>query len=151
MIRRYSRFIQNINQIKLDTPNNASSGTRGGILLSIELAWVPFTFSATETDVPRGGDIWVLVGDTAGSRPILGQTIDTANSAIVLSAGGVWEWSHPFINSLQDADSIISKLGNSAGKEPVGAYNGYIQIAVQPGNPTYPHSMTYNVVTLEYE
>ena len=151
MIRTYTRFIQNIDQIKVDVPATVSYGTRGGILLSIEFTWVPFTFQVEEPDVPRGGNIWVLVGDTSGNRPILGQTIDSAGSAIVMTAGSVYEWTHPFRSTLQDADPVISKLATVPGKEPIGAFNGFIQIVVQPGTPPYYHSLSYTVTVLEYE
>jgi hypothetical protein len=149
MIKRFTRFMQNINGIQLSA---IGTGARGGILLDLELVWTPFTFQAApDNDVPRGGDIWVLIGDTTGSRPIIGQTTSTADSSIVVPQGGFFEWSHPLKSELINADSMISKLAISGGREPLGAFAGFVQIAALPQIPAFAHSMVIHATLLEFD
>lgn len=149
MIKRFTRFMQNINAIQLSA---VGTGARGGILLELELAWAPFTFQAApDNDQPRGGDIWVLVGDTTASRPILGQTILTSDSSIVVPQGGFFEWSHPLKSELISADSMVSKLAISNGREPLGAFAGFVQIAALPQNASFPHSLVIHATLLEFD
>lgn len=141
--------MQAISTIQLSA---VGTGARGGILLDLELVWTPFTFQAApDNDQPRGGDIWVLVGDTTGSRPIIGQTVNTADSSIVVPQGGFFEWSHPLRSELISADSMVSKLAISSGREPLGAFAGFVQIAALPQNASFPHSMMIHATLLEFD
>lgn len=92
-------------------------GVRGGILLNLELNWVARSFFniGTEDELAKGADIYVIVGDSNGSTPILGQRLSPIDY-IIVPQGGTWVWSHPYADQLRSAAPVVSKLA------PYGSY-----------------------------
>ena len=105
--------------------------TRGGILLNLKLTWFPFTFFdvGTADEVVKGGDIHVVIADSALSTAILGQSL-TVSSPIVVPQGGSWTWAHPDSGALRGADAVVSKLAPNLGfpLQPVGLISGNLRL-----------------------
>ena len=109
-------------------------GTRGGILLNLELYNIASEYWDASTSSQRAklGDISVVVADFNGSS-ILGQG---ASDYIKIPVGGSWSWRHPMFGDIIDAAPIIEKLAfnNVTGfiPQPVGLITTFaIRFAVQ--------------------
>ena len=132
----YARLHRNIVNIQ---PAGASEdflyGLRGGILLSLKLTWQPFTFlnQGTDEEVPRGGDIHVIVADAGTTLPVLGQIGATlTDSPIVVPNGGSWEWDHPYAPGMRDCIVMIEKMAfHPFAIMPIGILQGALRIIAQ--------------------
>lgn len=115
-------------------------GSRGGILLYLEMIWQPYTYinKSTENETVWPGTIQMIALDTATARSPIGQVNAsfTNGDYITIPTSGSWTWAHPDINYITPC-SVVSKLkfNNSFTTDPAGVIRGNLQLRMR-ADPT---------------
>ena len=132
-------------------------GTRGGILLSMELNWAPRSYhnANTENQTPVISDIHVLLKDSTTGRSPIGQSDLThpGVDSIVVPTNGSWNWRHPEEDLLLNAD-VMGRLtfNSSFAEDPIGLIRGGLVLTVEPDpNNTAAHSLVIEAKFLAFD
>lgn len=103
----------------------------GGILVSINLTWIPFTYFNVneESETIALGDIRALITDATTSKSIIGQLSISPPDAVIVESGSEWQWDHPDIDFLRSSH-IIHKLRHEPAYalQPDGVLKGNLRV-----------------------
>ena len=105
----------------------------GGILLSIDLQWVPFTYYNKDlsTQVATQGDLQALISDTTTARSIIGQIQVSPADVIVVPTESSWDWEHPNSADLSSSYIIHKMRAHSAFPlQPDGVLVGNLRVLI---------------------
>ena len=136
------------------TVHSIACGTRGGIVLSIQMITVANALwnQGNANESIRQGDLQIAVADPLTSTSIIGQD---STGFIRLPVNYTWRWDNPHKYEFNSASSYIGKLGvyDAMNPQPPGLFKGLAIAVVVATDPVQqvPHKLSFEAEILAFD